>query len=111
MGQDKYLDVYIDKLLSLDYHIQNNILSQVNGILSKLRYNVPIEVLLQVYHATFSSYLSYGCAVCGVTSEKNILKIETIQKKSLKILTFSDLHSHTVMRRINALPCINASLE
>ena len=52
-------------------------------------------MLLQVYHATFYSYLSYGCAVWGVTSGKNILKIETIHKKSLRIMTFSDSHSHT----------------
>ena len=47
----KYLGIYIDKFLSWDYHVQYlcTKLSHFNGILSKLRFNDPIETLLQVY--------------------------------------------------------------
>ena len=47
----KYLDVCRDKHLSWDRHIiQLSVeLSRVNGILSKLKHNVPLDVCLQIY--------------------------------------------------------------
>ena len=147
MDHIKYLGIYIDKFLSWDYHLQYlcTKLSCFNGNLSLLRFNTPIETLLQVYYSTYYSHLSYGCEVCGVTiqtlqvyystlyshlsygcevwgvtietlqvyystfyshlsygcevwgvtSEKNIMKIKTLRKKSLRIMTLSDFHAHT----------------
>ena len=79
----KYLGMYIDKYLSWDFHVQElgKKLSRANGILSKLRYNVPIEICLQVYYAIFFSHLIYGCNVWGLTTEENLHKIEVLQKK------------------------------
>ena len=37
----------------------------------------------------------YGCNVWGLTSEKNLNIIEVLQKKCLRILTFSDFNTHT----------------
>ena len=56
----KYLGMYIDKYLSRNFHIQqlSKKLSRANGILSKLRHNVPIEACLQVYYAIFYSHLT-----------------------------------------------------
>ena len=68
----KYLGMYIDKYLSWNFDIQqlSKKLSRANGILSKLRHNVPIEACLQVY-AIFYSHLIYGCNVWGLTTEEN----------------------------------------
>ena len=46
----KYLSMYLDSYLSWEYHIHelSQKLSRANGILSKLRYNSPFEVCLQV---------------------------------------------------------------
>ena len=89
--------MYIDKYLSWNYHIQHlsTKLSRANGILSKLRHNAPLETCLQVYYATFHSHLIYGCNIWGLTSEENLYKIEVLQKKCLRIITFSDFNSHT----------------
>ena len=93
----KYLGMYIDKYLSWNYHIQqlSKKLSRANGILSKLRHNAPFETCLQVYYAFFYSHLIYCCNVWGLTSEENIKKIEVLQKKCIRIMTFSDFSCHT----------------
>ena len=93
----KYLGMYLDSYLSWEYHIHelSKKLSRANGILSKLRYNSPLEVCLQVYYSIFYSHLIYGCNTWGLTTEENIEKIEVLQRKCIRILTFSDFHAHT----------------
>ena len=93
----KYLGVYLDSYLSWEYHIHelSKKLSRANGILSKLRYNVPRGVLLQVYYAVFYSHLIYGCNVWGLASDEMISKIEVLQRKCVRILTFAPFNSHT----------------
>ena len=89
--------MYIDKYLSWNFHMKqlSQKLSRVNGILSKRRHNAPIETCLQVYYALFYSHLIYGCNVWGLTSEENLKKIQVLQKKCIRIVTFSDFNSHT----------------
>ena len=93
----KYLGMYIDKYLSWNFHILqlNKKLSRANGILSKLRHNAPFETCLQVYYAIFYSHLVYGCNIWGLTSEVNLKKVEVLQRKCIRILTFSDFRSPT----------------
>ena len=93
----KYLGMYIDKYLSWNFHINqlSKKLSRANGILSKLRHNAPIETCLQVYYAIFYSHLIYGCNIWGLTTDENLKMIEVLQKKCLRIMTFSDYNSHT----------------
>ena len=93
----KYLGMYIDNHLAWDTHIfhLSQKLSRANGILSKLRHNAPREVCLDVYYALFYSHLIYGCNLWGITSEENLDKIEKLQKKCVRIITFSDFNSHT----------------
>ena len=79
----KYLGMYIDKHLSWNFHIfqLSKKLSRANGILSKLRHSVPLEVCLQVYCAIFYSHVLYGCNIWGSTTEENLSKIEVLRKK------------------------------
>ena len=93
----KYLGMYIDKTLSWDTHIFHltKKLSRANGILSKLRHNAPISVCLNVYYALFYSHLNYGGSIWGITSTENLDKIAKLQKKCVRIMTFSDYDSHT----------------
>ena len=93
----KYLGMYIDKYLSWNFHVLqlSMKLSRANGILSKLRYNAPFHTCLQVYYAIFYSGLTYGCNVEGLTSEENLNKIEILQRKCIRIMTFSGFRSYT----------------
>ena len=93
----KYLGMYIDKFLNWNVHVKEltKKLSRANGILSKLRYNVPIEMCIQVYYAIFYSYLNIGCNIWGFTSEKNINDIQILQNKCIRIMTFAPFDSNT----------------
>ena len=93
----KYLGMYLDSYLSWEYHIHelSKKLSRANGIISKLRYNSSFEVCLQVYYSLFYSHMIYGCNVWGLSTEDNIYKIEVLQKKCIRIMTFSDFNAHT----------------
>ena len=66
-----------------------------NGILSQLRHDAPFKTDLHVYYAIFYSHLTYGCNVWGLTPAENLKKIEVLQKKCLRIVTFSDFGCHT----------------
>ena len=92
----KYLGMYIDKHLCWDTHIfhLSKKLSRANGILSKLRHNAPRKVCLDVYYALFYSHLTYGCNLWGTSTEENLDKIIKLQKKCVRIMTFSDFDSH-----------------
>ena len=103
----KYLGMYIDKHLSWNVHTMQlaKKLSRANGILSKLRYYTPLEVCIQVYYAIFYSHLTYGCNIWGMTSDENLNKIEVLQKKCMRIITFSDFqsHAHPLFSRLKVL--------
>ena len=92
----KYLGMYIDRFLDWNQHIQelSKKLNRANGILSKLRYNTPPDICLQVYYAIFYSYLIYGCNVWCFTSEENINAIQILQNKCIRIMTFAPYHSN-----------------
>ena len=93
----KYLGMFIDKHLNWDYHISNlsKQLSRANGVISKLRYNASIDICLQVYYAIFFSHLIYGCNLWGLTSEENISKIEVLQRKCVRIMSFANYNSQS----------------
>jgi hypothetical protein len=88
--------MYIDKYLNWNQHIRelSKKLSQANGILSKLRHNASINVCIQVYFALFYSKLIYGCNAWGLTNEENINKIQILQNKCIRIITFAPFNSH-----------------
>ena len=92
----KYLGMYIDIFLNWNVHMKEltKKLSRANGILSKLRYNVPLAMCLQVYYAIFYSYLNIGCNVWGFTSERNINDIQILQNKCVRIMTFAPFDSN-----------------
>ena len=105
----KYLGMYIDKHLDWNHHIYelSKKLSQTNGILSKLRYNAPLEICIQVYYALFYSMLIYGCNAWGLTSEENINAIQVLQNKCIRILTFAQPNSHIPKQRFHDLNLLN----
>ena len=48
--------------------------------------------LKNIYHAIFESHLRYGCQIWFLSSSKFIRdKLEKLQKKALRIMSFSDL--------------------
>ena len=86
-----YLGMFIDKYLSWNYHI----LQLRSEIKQSQWHYASIEICLQVYYAMFYSHLIYCCNIWGLTSEENLKKIEILQKRCIRIMTFSDSRSNT----------------
>ena len=79
----KYLGVYLDDTLSGQYHcaLLINKLARSNAMLSKARHFVPIDKLISIYFAIFSSHMTYGCQIWGLNkSSCHFKKIERLQK-------------------------------
>ena len=93
----KYLGMMLDKNLSWDSHIHNlrNKLGRANGVISKLRHFVPVNILTSIYYAIFHSQVLYGCNSWSLTSFKNIDAISVLQKKCIRIMNFAPYNSHS----------------
>ena len=68
-----------------------NKLSKIMGILNKLKFIYPRNIILTVYNSLFVSHINYGSLVWGT----NISRISTIQKRVIRIITHSHYIAHT----------------
>ena len=93
----KYLVLYNDNNLSWDRNTfqLSKKLSRTNGILCKLRHLTPKSTLISIYYSLFYSHLTYGCSVWSLTSQKNSDILNILQKKCIRIITFSNYDCHT----------------
>ena len=87
----KYLGIYLDSHLNWSYQcdILAAKLSRINGILSKVRHLVPQKTLKEIYHAIFSSVLSYGIQIWGQFESKYIKRVTRLQNIAIKIIDFA----------------------
>ena len=97
MKSIKYLGVYIDCHLKWKEHILevSKKLARGIGILLKLRHFVNLASLVQVYYFITYSFLTYGIIVWGNTYSSNLQPLIILQKKAIRIITFSDFRTHT----------------
>ena len=88
---------YVDETLSGNEHSEDlsKKLNRANGILAKDRHYAPTSLLKNIYHATFASNLLYGSQLWGQASETVVKMISILQKKSVRIMTFSDFKAHS----------------
>ena len=93
----KYLGVILDENLSWQSHIQSlsQKLRRANGALSKLRHYVPNSVLINIYHALFSSHMRYNCQAFGLANNYLSNRIFILQKAAVRIMTFSPFRTHS----------------
>ena len=86
-----YLGLLVDEKFSWENHI-NEIcykLSQVAGIILKIRHMLTSEAMILVYHSLVSSKLRYGL-ICWATAKKMLLhKINVAHNTIITHLTFS----------------------
>ena len=81
----RYLGLRLDQHLSWTAHVDflATKLRVANGILAKLRYYIPLNTLISIYHALFHSPLSYAAIVQGQIL-KNNSRISRLQNKAMK---------------------------
>ena len=103
----KYLGILIDCHLNWKEQIQqiSKNISRGIGVLCKIRHFFDTKTLVQLYHAIILPFLSYGCIVWGNTYDQNIKPLQIIQKKAIRLITFSNFDTHTslLFARLNLL--------
>ena len=66
-------------------------------ILSKLRYFVSLNTLRNLYYALIYSFLTYASIVWGCTYSSTLQSLFILQKRSIRIITFTKYYEHTSM--------------
>ena len=93
----KFLGIYIDEELSWKYHINHiaSKISKMTGIMAKARYHLTSKILLTLYHTMIYPYLNYCNIIWGSTYPTRLHSIYKIQKKIVRIMTFSNYTEET----------------
>ena len=91
----KYLGVHLDEHLNWKIHTSAvaTKLRRANGALSKLRHFVPTKLLVNIYHAIFSSHTRYGSQLWGLCDNSVTHRILTLQNTAMRLITFSPFRS------------------
>ena len=103
----KYLGIMLDSNLNWKSHV-NYISTKIKrniGILSKMRYLVILDILISPYYTLIYPFLIYGLVVWGNTYPTNIKPLFILQKRTIRIITFSkfDEHSSQLFKLANIL--------
>ena len=64
-------------------------LRRANGALSKLRHFVPVNILVNVYHAVFASHTRYASQIWGLCDNSVTHRILTLQNMAMRLMSFS----------------------
>ena len=97
VNKTKFLGVIIDDSLNWAPHIDyiKSKISKTIGILYKARTRLYTDSLKTLYTAMVYPYLSYCVTIWGYTYKKYINKLYIIQKKILRLITFSEYRAHS----------------
>ena len=93
----KYLGVTFDSNLTWKNHVNELCLklSKTVGIFSKLRYYLNVDILIMLYYSLIYPFLTHGIQVWGLTYPTYLKPVTTLQKRVVRIMTFSDPRSHS----------------
>ena len=101
--QFNYLGIILDEHLSWKAHVAmvTGKLSKINGILNRLKYIYPSQVLLTIYKPLFVPHINYGSLVWG----QNYDSISKLQKRVIRTITHSNniAHSEPLLKDLNLL--------
>ena len=88
----KYLGVLIDAQLSFKYHIEelSKKISRSIGVLYKIRPFVSQKIIKNLYYAIVYPFLLYGITIWGNSSVAHLSHIHLLQKKFVRMATYSD---------------------
>ena len=75
------------------------------GILAKIRHLVNSNILSQLYYSLNYPFLTYGLLVWGNTYQTTLKSIVSLQKRAIRIMTFSkpDEHSGPLFKQLEIL--------
>ena len=109
-----FLGVIIDENMSWDYHFNHltNKLAKTIGILLRARRLLYRQTLYMLYNSIIKPHLIYGITVWGNTHKKNLHKIHLMQKRIIRIITFSEFCAHTapIFKKTNIMSIYNLQI-
>jgi len=93
----KFLGVYVDEKLSWKIHIfhVSAIISKNIGILSKLRYKLPSNILLTLYNSLILPHLSYCAVIWGSSCKTHLDILLKLQKRAMRIMSGTNYLAHS----------------
>ena len=93
----KYLGIFLDSNLRWKSHITHisNKIKRCIGVISKIRNFVGLHILQQLYYTLIYPYLTYALPVWGNTYQSNLDTLIRLQKKAVRIMTFSSFRAHS----------------
>lgn len=88
-----FLGLTLDTNLKWNDHVQKVSckISQITGVLRKLQTSFPQRILMTIYSSLIESHMSYCLPVWGTNNDR----ITTLQKKAIRVISFSNNNSHT----------------
>ena len=104
----RFFWVFINSELNWSYHC-NHISTKVAkgvGILSKLRKYVNNKTLTTMYYSFIYPYFNYCIEVWGKTYDIYLNKLWLLQKRAIRIISYSDYLAHTeaLFKELKILP-------
>ena len=93
----KFLGVHFDECLTWQCHI-NTVSKKISSALfmiSQVKNIIPKKSLKTLYFSLIQSHMTYGLLVWGNASQSHISRIQTLQKRAIRIITKSKYNSHT----------------
>ena len=93
----KYLGVFIDNKLSWKSHIEHvkTKLSKGNGMISKIRYYVNDQCLLNLFYSFIQSHINYNLINWSSTYPSFINCIDLKFKAAIRLISFKNKYEHT----------------
>ena len=104
----KYLGILLDENLTFNYHVDYicKKLSKAMFCLRRAKSVLNKKALITLYYSMFHSHLLYCSNIIGCASNANIKRITVMQKKVIRLITFSHYNAHTepLFKQLKILP-------
>ncbi len=93
----KLLGIFLDENLNLNSHVTHlcNKLARSVYCIRQAKAILSTPALKSLYYALIHSHLTYCPIIISITNTKNRKRIETVQKKAIRLISKSRYNAHT----------------
>ena len=107
----QYLGLMLDSHLNWKAHV-SHVMKKTKrniGLISKLRYFVNTNTLVSLYYALIYPFFIYSLIAWGNTYESNVRPLFILQKRAIRIITFSSFTEHTspIFKSLKIVKCFD----
>ena len=104
----QFLGIIIDEFMSWKLHVNHLSLKLARsiGVLSRLKYFLPSNILFLLYNSIIVPHLNYCNMIWGNTYKSYLNKLLLLQKRAIRIITKSDFRhpSQPLFAKLQVLP-------